>query len=131
MPPLRSGQRRKALSEARFICRSVCPELPHPVPTRSQTVIVGDGVLDDNALYAFGIRDGEPKSDWPSIILHVEHIALGPDRFRKVPHDFRDMIEGIGERLRIRRITMTEARVVGSQQMELSGKPRQQGLEHP
>jgi len=46
--------------------------------------------------HAFGIRDGEPNPDRPSIILHVEHVAFGPDRFRKVPHDFRDMIEGIG-----------------------------------
>src|SRR6266702_4219281 len=118
MPPLRSGQRRKALSEASLIRRSVRPEFPHSVPTRSQTVIVGDGVLDDNALHAFRMRDGESKSNRTAIILHVQYIAAGPDSFRKVLHDFRDMIEGIGERFRIWRIAMSEARIVGSEEME-------------
>src|SRR5258707_12047291 len=110
MPPLRSGQRRKALSEACLIRRSVRPEFPHSVPTRSQTVIVGDGVLDDNALHAFRMRDGESKSNRTTIILHVQYIAARPGRLRKVLDYLRDKIAGIIGCLLILRGAMSEDR---------------------
>jgi hypothetical protein len=69
-------------------------------------------------------------NDWPTIILHVERIAVEMKRLGKVLHDLGDMIERIRKYLGTGRIAVTEAWIIRSDEMVVRRQARQQRFVH-
>jgi len=106
MPPLRSGQRRKALSEACLIRRSVRPEFRIRFQ-RGPKPHLGDAfwmIMPCTRSGCATASRNQQDHHNPACTVH----SGSTDRFRKVLHDFRDMIEGIGECFRIWRVAMSK-----------------------
>ncbi len=92
---------------------------------------MGDGVLYDERLHAFRMSNGEPEPDRPTIILHVQRIAIEAERLGEVLHHLSNMIERVGKRLGARRIAVTEPRIIRGNEVVIRGETRQQRLVHP
>ena len=60
----------------------------------------------------------------------VERKVGEPERFGEVIHDFRDVIEGVCEFVRVRPVALTEAWVIGSDKVIAIGKTGEERLEH-
>ena len=66
-----------------------------------------------------------------AVVLHVRRVAREPERFGEVIHDFSVVIERIREVFRVRPVAVSEARVIGRDEMIAIGKPGEERLEHP
>jgi hypothetical protein len=109
MPLLRGLKRREVGTELFFVGAAISPVGAPSFPKRPQAFLVGDGILDDQSLNPFRMRHRQPEPDRPAN-SHGEPI-----------HDGSQMIEGVGEGLRVRRVAMAEARIVGCDQMVAIG----------
>jgi hypothetical protein len=63
LPRRREGE--EVLPQRGLVCLAVSPELAPGLPQRTEPVLVGDGVLDDECVESFGIRDREPETTGP------------------------------------------------------------------
>jgi hypothetical protein len=74
---------------------------------------------------------GHAKTHGAAVVLHVKRVTREPKSFGEVIHGFGEVIERVREFFRVWPITVTEAGVIGRDQMISIGKPREHGLEHP
>jgi len=88
-------------------------------------------VLDDESLDPVRMGQGHAKTHGAAVILHVKRVAREPECFREVIHNLGVVVERIGEFLRVRPIAVSEARVIGRDQVIAIGKPGEERLEHP
>ena len=88
-------------------------------------------VLHDERFHPIRIRQRHPKTHWHAVVLHVKRVTRKPQRFGKMIHDFRDVIERVREFFRIRPITMTETGIIRRNQMITIRKARKERLKHP
>ena len=72
------------------------------------------------------MRHGHPEAYRSPVVLRVQHVVCKSERLREVIHDLGVAIEGIREGFRIGPITVSEARVVRSDQVEVAGNPGKQ-----
>src|ERR1700722_1390144 len=121
----------KVSSKTSFVGGPVGPELPPLLPKRTESLLVGNRVLNDERPHSLRMRDSHPKSDRPPIILHVQHVVLKTERLGKTLHYLRNVIKGIGKLLAAGRIAVTETRIIGGNEVVLRGQTGQQWLEHP
>src|SRR5580693_6849476 len=91
---------------------------------------MGDGVLHDQSLDAIGMLQSHAKTDGAAIVLHVERVAREGERFAEVIHDLGIVIERVCECFRVRPVAVSEARVIGSDEVIAIGKPGEEWLEH-
>ena len=63
LPRRREGE--EVLPQRGLVCFAVSPELSPGLPQRAETVLVGDGVLDDERFESLGICDREPEPTGP------------------------------------------------------------------
>ena len=78
-----------------------------------------------------GCAKSHAKTHGPAIILHVERVAREPQRFGEMIHDVGVVIERVREFLRIRPVAVSEAGVIGRDQVIAIGQPGEERLEHP
>ena len=101
------------------------------LPDCAQTLVMRDRVLNDQRLDPLRMRERHAEADRAPVILHIERIARQADRLDEVVHDRGDVVEGVGEGLRVWPVAMPESRIVGRDQMVAVGKPGEERLEHP
>ena len=99
-------------------------------PVLAETCVVRDRVLNDESFDAVRVGQDHAKADGATVILHVERVAREPERFGEVIHDLGDVIEGVREFLRVRPVAVTEAWVIGRDQVIAIGKTGEERLEH-
>jgi hypothetical protein len=87
-------------------------------------------VLDDQSLDPFRIGQGHAKTHRATVILHVKRVAREPERFGEVIYDLGVVIERIREFPGVRPVAMSEARVIGRDEVVGIREPRQKRLEH-
>jgi len=71
------------------------------------------------------------KTHWTAVVLHVQRVAREAERFGEVIHDFGDVIERVRELFRVGPVAVTEAWVIGRDQVVPTRKPGEERLEHP
>jgi hypothetical protein len=91
---------------------------------------VRHGVLDDERLDSVRMGQGHAKPHGAAVILHVQRVAREPERFGEVIHDLSVVIERIREGFRVRPVAVSEAWVVGRDEVITIGQPGEQRLEH-
>ena len=67
------------------------------------------------------------KADRAAVILQVKRVTREPERFGETVHDRGDMIERVGECLRVRPVAVPEARIVGRDQAIRSASRAKRG----
>src|SRR6202021_668163 len=70
------------------------------------------------------------KTNGATVVLHVKREALESESFGEVIHDLGVVIERVRELPRVWPVTVSEARVVGCNQVEAIGETAQERLEH-
>ena len=130
MARARGCQREQVYAQRAFVGSAIGPKGSPRLPIRPQAFIVCHGVLNDESLYALRMRQGHAKTHGAAIILHVKRVAREPERFGEVIHDLGDVIEGVREFLRVRPVAVSEARVIGRNQVIAIGEPGEERLEH-
>jgi len=88
-------------------------------------------VLGDESLDPFRMGQGHAKTHRAAVILHVERVARKPERFGEVIHDLGIVMERVREFFRVRPVAVSEARVIGRDQVIAIGKPGEERFEHP
>ena len=88
-------------------------------------------VLDDESLDSIRMGQGHAKTHGAAVILHVKRVAREPKSLGEVIHGFGDVIERVREFLRVRPVTVSEARIIGRDKVIVIGKLGEEGLEHP
>jgi hypothetical protein len=91
---------------------------------------VGDGVLNDQRLDALRMGQRHAKADRTAVILQVERVTREPERFGEAIHDRGEMVERVGECLRVRPVAVAESRIIGRDQMIAVSEPAKERLEH-
>ncbi len=76
-----------------------------------------------------GERQAKPHG--AAVILHVQRVAREPDRFAEVIHDLGVVVERVGECFRVRPVAVSEAWVIGRDQVITIGQAGEERLEHP
>ncbi len=89
-----------------------------------------DRVLHDQRLDAFRMRQDHAKTDRAAIILHVQRVTREAERFGEVIHDLGDVIEGVCEFFGVGPVAVSEARVIGRDQVIAIGEPDEERIEH-
>lgn len=84
-----------------------------------------DGVLNDQRLHAIGVPQRDAKTDGTAVVLHVERVPRQPDRVGEAIDDGCQMIERVRKLGRLWPIAMSEAWIIGRDQMEPVGQARQ------
>jgi hypothetical protein len=110
---------------------AIGPEGPPCLPQRAKALIVRHRVLDNERLDPFRVGKDHAKTHGAAIVLHVERIAREPERFGEAYYDLSTLIERIGELLRVRPVTVSEARIVRRDKMIAVGQPGKERFEHP
>ena len=87
-------------------------------------------VLNNESFHAFRVLQDHAKTHRPTIILHVERVAREPKRLSEMIHDLCVVIERVRECLRIRPVAVSEARIIGSDQMIAIRQSEEERLEH-
>lgn len=76
------------------------------------------------------MRERQAKSDRRTVVENIDRITFEPDRLRE-PVDRRgQIVEGVFEGRRIRRVGKPEARKIGSDQVIAIGEQRKQIAKH-
>jgi hypothetical protein len=88
---------------------------------RSHWRRVGDGVLHDQRLDSFRMRQDHAKADGAAVVLHVKCVARESQGFSELVQYFGVMIERVCKPLRVRPVTMSEAGIIRRDQMEAVG----------
>jgi hypothetical protein len=91
---------------------------------------VGHGILDDESFCALGVRQDHAKTHRAAVVLHVKRVSREPNCFGEMIHGFGDVIEGVCEFFRVWPVTMSEAWVVGRDQVIAIRKAGEKWLEH-
>src|SRR6266851_3999360 len=123
MARARGRERQEIRAQRAFVGRAIGPKGSPRLPIRPQTFVVPDSILDDERLDALRMSQGHAKTDRAAVILHVNGAAREPERFGKVIHDLRIVIKRIRELLRVWPVAMSEAGVIGRDQVIAIGKP--------
>src|SRR6202030_709189 len=131
MPGARSCKREKICTEGVCVCSTVGPERAPDFPAITKPFVMGDSVLNDKSLNAVGMRQCHSKAHRATVVLHVERVAIKPERFGEASDDLCVVVKGIRKLLWVWPIAVPKARVIGRDKMEVIGKTRKQRLEHP
>ena len=123
-------QRQEICAERVFIGGAIFPKFPPRFPIRAQTFVVRDRILNNERIYALGMRKRHAETDWAAVILHVKCVTRESERFGEVIHDFGNVIERVGEFFRIRPVAVSESRIIRRDQVISIGKPGEKWLEH-
>jgi hypothetical protein len=91
---------------------------------------VGDSILNNESVDAFGMGEDHAEADGPAVVLHIKMVARQTESFGEVGHDFGDMVEGIGEFFRVGPSAVAEAGIVGRDQMIAIRKAGEERFEH-
>ena len=91
---------------------------------------MSDGVLDDEVLDPFGMGQDHAKADWSAVVLHVQRVMRKAERFGEMIHHVGDVIEGVREFFWVRPVTVTEAGIIGRDEVVAIGKAGEERLEH-
>ena len=127
---LRGCKRQEIGAQRAFVRSAIGPKGAPRFPVLSETGVVCDRVLDDESIDSVRVGQDHAKADGATVILHVEGEVGETERFGEVIHDFRDVIEGVREFFRVRPVAVTEARVIGRDQVIAIGKTGKERLEH-
>ncbi len=127
----RRRQRQEIGAQRAFVGSAVGPKGPPRLPIRPQAVVVRHRVLNDERLDPVRIGQGHAKPHGAAVILHIQRVAREPERFGEVLHDLGIVIERIRKGFRVRPVAVSEARVIGRDQVIAIGKPGEERLEHP
>ena len=92
---------------------------------------MSDRILDDESLDPLRVRQCHAKANRPAIVLHVRSVVRQAYRLREIVDHGSDVIERIFEPLRVRPVAVSEARVIGRDEVIAIGKPGEERLEHP
>src|SRR5580704_3754006 len=124
-------QRQKICAKRGFVRRAIFPELAPGLPIRAQSFVMCDGVLNNESFYALRMRERHAKTDRAAVILHVKRVTREPERFSEVIHDLGQVIESVREFFRVRPVAVSEAGVIGSDDVKLPREAGEKRLEHP
>jgi hypothetical protein len=91
---------------------AVSPELSPGLPQRAETVLVGDGVLDDECVESFGIRDREPETHRAAVVLHDQGAAAQAENLGETADDGGQVVEGVGKPGLAGRVAVPEPGIV-------------------
>jgi hypothetical protein len=92
---------------------------------------VRHSVLDDESLDPIGVGQNHAKADGAAVILHVEVVAGEAEGFGEMIHDLSDVIERISEFFWVGPVAVSEAGVIGRDEVVAIRKAREERLEHP
>src|ERR1700691_5762284 len=92
---------------------------------------MSDGVLHDQRFDSLRMLQRNAKADGATVVLHVKRVARESERLGEAVHDLSQMIEGVVECLRVRPVTVSEARIIGRYQVIAIGQPCEKPLKHP
>jgi hypothetical protein len=120
----------EVLPQRGLLCLAVSPELSPGLPQWTETVFVGDGVLDNERFGPLGIRDREPESYRAAVVLHDEGVPGQPESLGEIAEHRGQVVEGVRELGVPGCITVPEPGVVRCDQAERVGEPIQQWLPH-
>jgi hypothetical protein len=73
---------------------------------------VRNGVLNNERLDSVRMNKDHAKTYGSAVILRVKRVAREPKSFRKVIHDFGDVIERVRELFRVRPVAVSEAGII-------------------
>ncbi len=88
------------------------------------------GILDDDRPHALRVAHRQPHPDGATIILLEEDVTVQPKRLDESLYHLGQMLEGVSETVRRRRVAMAKARIVGRNEMIAVGEQRQQRIVH-
>jgi hypothetical protein len=116
LPRRREGE--EVLPQRGLVCLAVSPELSPSLPQQTETVLVGDGVLDDERFEPLGMRDREPESQRAAVVLHDEGVLGQPENLGEMADDRGQVVEGVRELRVTGRIAVPEPGIVRCDQAE-------------
>ena len=87
--------------------------------------------MHDERIDAFRMRQRHSKSNRSAVVLHVQGVMRKTEGFRKVIHDLGVVIKRVHEFPWIRPIAVTEAGIIGRDEVIAIRKPSEEWLEHP
>src|SRR6266404_8928374 len=119
MTVARCLQGEKSLAELSLMRRAILPKCPPCAPQRRQALLVGNRILDDDALDLFGVGNCHPHPHRTAIVMKKKGIAAQFKRVGEIPHYLSQMVEGVAELFRARPGRVAEARVVWGDQAVL------------
>ena len=108
----------------------MAPVLGSCLPLFAKPFLIDISVLTDDPENPGRFRLCEPKADRGSIVKHIKKELLKPHLIGKLPDDISEMIKRISERGSWRHVRPAKPRIVGSDQMKLIFKRRDQIAEH-
>ena len=106
------------------------PILPVCLPKRAQSLLMGNGVLDNHRANALRVGNRHAKADRTAIILHEQNVVRDAEPGGEFDHHARKVVESIFESRRGGRAAVTKAGIVGRDEVISIGQPGEERLEH-
>jgi hypothetical protein len=98
--------------------RAVLPIRDHRIPERTRFIGVGGRrILHDQTCDTIGMLQRDAVANRSAEIMDVDRVLAQAHFFDKVVDDVGEVVERIGEDLSVRRIAVSERRIVGSNNM--------------
>jgi hypothetical protein len=114
VPPSRDVRRKERLPQLLLVSGAILPERLSDLPLVGKTLQVRDGILDDESLDAFRLREGDPEADGPAVIVEVQAVTVEAHLVEEPGHPVGEPIESVGKLVGRGRVAATEAEVVRS-----------------
>src|SRR5579859_2475292 len=116
MTDLGSPQRGKQRRHFRMSLR-LGPVLGNTLPPGPETLFISVGVLNDQRLQPIRMSEDQAIADGRTVILHIYAVATDLELFEQLVGRLSQMIEGVVVDRGRRGVALTEARIVGSDQV--------------
>ena len=91
---------------------------------------MGDGILDDEGLGAFGMGEDDAKAHGAAVVLHIEGVAGEGEGLGEVVDENGDVVEGVGEVGGVGPVAVAEAGIVGGDEVVGVGEAGEERLKH-
>ena len=116
MARLRGCKREQITPERGLLSSPVRPEGSPGRPVRPKTFVMSNRILDDESLHTLRMRQCHPKTDRPTVVLHVKRVVRQTERLREVIHHGGDIVEGVIKLFGVGPVAVSVTRVIGSNQ---------------